>query len=231
MRAALVHPISRIARAAALVAIAVTFAPGSVMGQGTAADAAAVRKSYLASLEELQGKFLQLAEAFPADKYAWRPAPGVRSVGEVFMHVASEFYDVEGFRDRDGGQSRSVASRAASPPCNGRAVGVERYRTRVPISAERGDLMIVRTAERNFRVPAGLHMDPLSDPNDPWNFRRVSKTTWDIGLAHNEDFIGALHITIIRVWAILILAMIPWAVWVGNRWRKSQVGQDQRNNF
>ena len=92
MRAALVHPISRIARAAALVAIAVTFAPGSVMAQGTAADAAAVRKSYLASLEELQGKFLQLAEAFPADKYAWRPAPGVRSVGEVFMHVASEYY-------------------------------------------------------------------------------------------------------------------------------------------
>ena len=92
MRAALVHPISRIARAAALVAIAVTFAPGSVMAQGTAADAAAVRKSYLASLEELQGKFLQLAEAFPADKFAWRPAPGVRSVGEVFMHVASEYY-------------------------------------------------------------------------------------------------------------------------------------------
>jgi len=101
----------------------------------------------------------------------------------------------------------------------------------ISISAERGDLMIVRTAERNFRVPAGLHIDPLSDPNDPWNFRRVSKTTWDIGLAHNEDFIGALHITIIRVWAILILAMIPWVVWVGNRWRKSQVGQDQRNNF
>ena len=92
MRAALVHPISRIARAAALVAIAVTFAPRSVTAQGTAADAAAVRKSYLASLEELQGKFLQLAEAFPADKFAWRPAPGVRSVGEVFMHVASEYY-------------------------------------------------------------------------------------------------------------------------------------------
>lgn len=93
----------------------------------------------------------------------------------------------------------------------------------ISISAERGDLMIVRTAERNFRVPAGLHMDPLSDPNDPWNFRRVSKTTWDIGLAHNEDFIGALHITIIRIWAIFILATIPWAIWMGNRFRKAPV--------
>lgn len=29
-----------------------------------------------------------LAEAIPADKYAWRPAPGVRSVSEVLMHIA-----------------------------------------------------------------------------------------------------------------------------------------------
>jgi hypothetical protein len=33
-----------------------------------------------------------LAEAIPAEKYSWRPAKGVRSVGEAFMHVASEFY-------------------------------------------------------------------------------------------------------------------------------------------
>ena len=92
MRPTPVSFVPRIARAIALVAIAVTFAPRSVAAQGTAADAAAVRKSYLASVEELQGKFLQLAEAFPADKYSWRPGPGVRSVGEVFMHVASEYY-------------------------------------------------------------------------------------------------------------------------------------------
>ena len=100
------------------------------------------------------------------------------------------------------------------------AYGMSRHAS---ISAERGDLMIVRTAARNFRVPAGLHMDPLSDPNDPWNFRRVSKTTWDIGLAHNEDFIGELHITIIRIWAIFILATIPGAIWMGNQFRKAPV--------
>jgi DinB superfamily len=51
-----------------------------------------VRKQFMTDLDTLQSKFLALAEAIPADKYAWRPAPGVRSVGEVFMHVASEFY-------------------------------------------------------------------------------------------------------------------------------------------
>ena len=56
------------------------------------ANVAEVRKQFLLDLDTLQTKFLALANAFPADKYAWRPAPGVRSVGEVFMHVASEFY-------------------------------------------------------------------------------------------------------------------------------------------
>jgi uncharacterized damage-inducible protein DinB len=33
-------------------------------------------------------QLVALAEAIPADKFAWRPAPGVRSTSEVFMHVA-----------------------------------------------------------------------------------------------------------------------------------------------
>jgi uncharacterized damage-inducible protein DinB len=51
-----------------------------------------VRKQFMSDLDTLQSKFLALAEAFPAEKYSWRPGPGVRSVGEAFMHVASEFY-------------------------------------------------------------------------------------------------------------------------------------------
>lgn len=34
-------------------------------------------------------QLIALAEVIPADKYAWRPAPGVRSVSEVFMHIAT----------------------------------------------------------------------------------------------------------------------------------------------
>jgi uncharacterized damage-inducible protein DinB len=46
----------------------------------------------MADLDTLQSKFLALANAFPAEKYSWRPAAAVRSVGEAFMHVASELY-------------------------------------------------------------------------------------------------------------------------------------------
>jgi hypothetical protein len=51
-----------------------------------------VRKQFMTDLDTLQSKVLALSEAIPADKYAWRPAPGVRSFGEVFMHIASEYY-------------------------------------------------------------------------------------------------------------------------------------------
>src|SRR6201989_3613166 len=33
-------------------------------------------------------QLIALAEAIPAEKYSWRPATGVRSVSEVFMHIA-----------------------------------------------------------------------------------------------------------------------------------------------
>jgi hypothetical protein len=36
---------------------------------------------------------MMLAEATPAEKFTWRPAPGVRSIGEVYVHIAiAHFY-------------------------------------------------------------------------------------------------------------------------------------------
>lgn len=36
---------------------------------------------------------IALAEATPAEKFAWRPTPGVRSMSEVYMHIAlANFY-------------------------------------------------------------------------------------------------------------------------------------------
>ena len=54
--------------------------------------AAAVKASFINDLETLRGKFVGLAEAFPQDKYTWRPMEGVRSVSEVLMLAAFEGY-------------------------------------------------------------------------------------------------------------------------------------------
>jgi hypothetical protein len=61
--------------------------------QDTSKDAAAVIKGgFLADLDGLETKFVALAEAFPQDKYSWRPMEGVRSVAEVLDLAAVEGY-------------------------------------------------------------------------------------------------------------------------------------------
>ena len=43
----------------------------------------------LLPLESLEKQVLALAKAIPEEKYAWRPAPGVRSFKEVFLHIVN----------------------------------------------------------------------------------------------------------------------------------------------
>jgi uncharacterized damage-inducible protein DinB len=62
------------------------------MKEGAAKSQGGVRDSILFQIGNAQEKLIALAEAMPADKYTWRPAPGVRTMGEVFNHVTSANY-------------------------------------------------------------------------------------------------------------------------------------------
>src|SRR5207245_10975612 len=55
------------------------------------------RAELLRDLDDMQKKITDLAEAMPADKYDWRPAPGVRSISEVYMHIAGGNYVLASF--------------------------------------------------------------------------------------------------------------------------------------
>ena len=45
--------------------------------------------AFLADFEAASDKLNQLAGAFSEEQYAWRPADGIRSVSEVFVHVSN----------------------------------------------------------------------------------------------------------------------------------------------
>ncbi len=60
----------------------------------TAPPASGFRADLLALHAEAEQKVEDLAAAMPADKYSWRPGEGVRSVGEVYMHIAGANYYV-----------------------------------------------------------------------------------------------------------------------------------------
>ncbi len=53
-------------------------------------DVAAVSPAaeLLAPLGGLEKQVVELAKAIPEEKYGWRPGPGVRSIKEVFLHIA-----------------------------------------------------------------------------------------------------------------------------------------------
>jgi uncharacterized damage-inducible protein DinB len=52
------------------------------------------RAEFLEGIAYYEQRYTRLAEAMPAEKYAWRPGEGVRSVGEVFTHIIGANYGV-----------------------------------------------------------------------------------------------------------------------------------------
>jgi uncharacterized damage-inducible protein DinB len=50
-------------------------------------------QGYDGEWKHVSQQLVDLAEATPQDKFSWRPAPGVRSTSEVYMHIAdANFY-------------------------------------------------------------------------------------------------------------------------------------------
>jgi uncharacterized damage-inducible protein DinB len=50
------------------------------------------KRAYINDLNGVEAKYVQLAEAMPESAYGWRPGEGVRSVAEVFTHIAFANY-------------------------------------------------------------------------------------------------------------------------------------------
>lgn len=72
-------------RSHAFAAILAILLSAPVAAQGLMAD-------MHQDVNTLQRKLIGLANAIPDSAYAWRPGAGVRSVGEVFLHVAADNY-------------------------------------------------------------------------------------------------------------------------------------------
>jgi uncharacterized damage-inducible protein DinB len=83
------------------LALSILAAPAA-FAQTTASPAAPAplpgfRGEFLAQQDNVEKEILGIAEATPADKYGWRPAPGVRSVSEVFIHIVAGNYLFGGY--------------------------------------------------------------------------------------------------------------------------------------
>lgn len=81
-----------------------TFSSATVVASAQNSDSSAtadrtapsydMKAQSLFDLAAVQKKFVDLANALPADKFTWRPSADSRSFAEVFLHVAGERYQI-----------------------------------------------------------------------------------------------------------------------------------------
>ncbi|HEX9985370.1 MAG TPA: DinB family protein [Thermoanaerobaculia bacterium] len=92
------HSIARCLFTLALVAVPLTASAAALQQTPkqaaplTAAPTSGYRAEFLANLDELEHKYLDLATKVPVKLYTWRSSKEVRSFSEVFGHVAASTY-------------------------------------------------------------------------------------------------------------------------------------------
>ena len=66
----------------------------SAVALSASAPASGGRAEFLEEISFYEQRYIRLAETIPADKYNWRPAQSVRSIGEVFAHIVAANYGI-----------------------------------------------------------------------------------------------------------------------------------------
>lgn len=111
-------------RAALAVAVLMSTAAGrgaaqaspSPVAKDTTAPSYDMKAQALVDLEDVNKKFVSLAQAMPQKKFTWRPSADTRSFAEVLLHVSAERYQL-------------LALMGAVPPSEFTARGYEKSTT------------------------------------------------------------------------------------------------------
>jgi uncharacterized damage-inducible protein DinB len=74
-----------------MITFAMVFVKSTALSQIPPGDIVLVNE-FIGQTDFIEGRLLQLAEEIPQTVYEWRPAEGVRSVSEVFLHAAFANY-------------------------------------------------------------------------------------------------------------------------------------------
>ncbi len=77
---------------ALVVTLATAVAAQQAQPQAAPAVEISVKAEVLRQYDDAAGKIVRLAEKMPAESYSWRPMDGVRSLSELFMHMAAGCY-------------------------------------------------------------------------------------------------------------------------------------------
>lgn len=144
---------------------------------------AGIMGDLIADVTDVEGKIVGLAKAMPEASYAWRPMPGVRSVGEAFTHVAADNYFMP------------VALGATAPPATGISgtdyKTVEAYEKKTRTKAQ-----IVTELEQSFafmkQAMTATTDQQLETTRKMFGRDASVRTTWVGATTHVHEHLGQL---------------------------------------
>jgi uncharacterized damage-inducible protein DinB len=100
--------------------LAATLLLGSAAGAAAQDAPPGFREEFLRQFDWSMSRFVQLAEAMPAERFSWSPGEGVMPVARVYAHVARYNYqypacclEAPAPDGRDGGATEEIAEKAA----------------------------------------------------------------------------------------------------------------------
>jgi uncharacterized damage-inducible protein DinB len=147
----------------------------------SSAQTAPVIADLLQDVGQVEQKMLQLAKAMPADKFDWRPGTGVRSFGEVVMHVAADNYLIP-----------AVAGVEADP-----ATGIKGSDYNTAVTYEQRKLAreaAIAEMEKSFahlkRAMQGVTTQKLGEKVQMFGQSFTVQQTWILATTHLHEHLG-----------------------------------------
>ena len=159
------------------IAAAAVLLPSVASAQGSQG----LMEDLMKDLAQVEKKVLSLARAIPESAYAWRPAEGVRSTGEVFQHVAADNYFLP-------------VLAGTTPPA---ATGITKdYKTveafeKKPMSRD----ALIAELEKSFaflRTSMNATGTNLDTPVDMFGQKSTTRGVWIATLTHLHEHLGQL---------------------------------------
>jgi hypothetical protein len=137
---------------------------GTTTAQSTDSSAPSydLKAQALLDLEGVQKKFVDLANAVPADKFAWKPSEDTRSFAEVLMHVAGERYQI-------------LRLMGATPPADFNGKTFEKLLPKLGPQANAGDVVYILVADAHEHLGQAITYARVNGVVPPWTVEAQKK--------------------------------------------------------
>lgn len=148
-----------------------------------AQKAGGVLGDLMTDVTQVEKKMIDLAKAIPADKYDWRPAEGVRSVGEVLLHVSADNYLLPAMLGTPADASTGIKS--------------DDYKTAVAFEQRKMNRdAIIAELEKSFahlkKSLAGTSDAKLGDKVSMFGQTFTVQQTWILTTTHVHEHLGQM---------------------------------------